>query len=130
MIVGLGTDIVEIDRIEAQIKKSDRLAKRILTEPEQQIFEQHIHPARYLAKRFAAKEAAVKALGTGIGNGISWQHISVSNNQLGQPTLAFNGEFAEQCAVRGITHSLVSISDEKHYAVATVVLEANELSDG
>ena len=130
MIVGLGTDIVEIDRIEAQIKKSSRLAERILTESEKQIFEQHIHPARYLAKRFAAKEAAVKALGTGIGNGISWQHITVSNNDLGQPTLLFNGEFAARCEALGISHSFVSISDEKHYAVATVVLEANKKTDG
>lgn len=125
MIIGLGTDIVEIDRIEAQIKKSTRLAERVLTSDEQQIFEQHMHPARYLAKRFAAKEAAVKALGTGIGHGISWQHISTSNNDLGQPVLSFSGEFAEQCKARGVSHSFVSISDEKHYAVATVILEAN-----
>ena len=125
MIIGLGTDIVEIDRIEAQIKKSVRLADRVLTPDERQIFEQHMHPARYLAKRFAAKEAAVKALGTGIGHGISWQHISITNNELGQPSLSFNGEFAERCKLRGVTSSFVSISDEKHYAVATVILEAN-----
>jgi len=125
MIIGLGTDIVEIDRIEAQIKQSNRLAERVLTSEERQIFEQHMHPARYLAKRFATKEAAVKALGTGIGRGISWQHIAISNNELGQPELTFSGEFAEQCKSRGVTHSFVSISDEKHYAVATVILEAN-----
>jgi holo-[acyl-carrier protein] synthase len=125
VIVGLGTDIVEIDRIEAQVTKSDRLAKRVLTPDEHHIFEQHMHPARYLAKRFAAKEAAVKALGTGIGHGISWQHITISNNELGQPQLTFHDEFAEQCRARGVTHSFVSISDEKHYAVATVILEAN-----
>lgn len=125
MIIGLGTDIVEIDRIEAQIKKSSRLADRVLTSTERQIFEQHMHPARYLAKRFAAKEAAVKALGTGIGHGISWQHIEITNNQLGQPELHFSGEFAEQCKSRGVSHSFVSISDEKHYAVATVILESN-----
>ena len=76
-----------------------------------------------MAKRFAAKEAAVKALGTGIGNGISWQHIEVRNNDLGAPELHFSGEFAAMCKNRGITRSVVSISDEQHYAVATVILE-------
>ncbi|MEC9333978.1 MAG: holo-ACP synthase, partial [Pseudomonadota bacterium] len=79
---------------------------------------------RFLAKRFAAKEAAVKALGTGIGNGISWQHIEVRNNDLGAPELHFSGEFAAMCKNRGITRSVVSISDEQHYAVATVILES------
>lgn len=126
MIVGLGTDIVEIDRIEAQCAKSSRLAERVLTASEMAVFGKHLHPARYLAKRFAAKEAAVKALGTGIGHGISWQHIEVTNNDLGQPQLLFSGEFASQCERRGITNSAVSISDEKHYAVATVILEAGQ----
>jgi holo-[acyl-carrier protein] synthase len=126
MIVGLGTDIVEIDRIEAQCAKSFRLAERVLTESEMAVFGKHLHPARYLAKRFAAKEAAVKALGTGIGHGISWQHIEVTNNDLGQPQLLFSGEFASQCERRGITNSAVSISDEKHYAVATVILETGQ----
>ena len=78
---------------------------------------------RFLAKRFAAKEAAVKALGTGIGNGISWQHIEVTNDELGAPHLRFSGEFASRCEARGITRAVVSISDEQHYAVATVILE-------
>ena len=72
----------------------------------------------------AAKEAAVKALGTGIGNGISWQHIEVRNNDFGAPELHFSGEFAMMCQARGITRSVVSISDEQHYAVATVILES------
>lgn len=124
MIVGLGTDIVEIERIEAQCLKSSRLAERVLTPNEMQLFENHLHPARFLAKRFAAKEAAVKALGTGIGNGISWQHIEIQNNDLGQPYLIFTDAFAMHCEQRGVTNSAVSISDEKHYAVATVILES------
>lgn len=66
----------------------------------------------------------MKALGTGIGNGISWQHIEVRNNDLGAPELHFSGEFAAMCKNRGITRSVVSISDEQHYAVATVILES------
>ncbi|WJG08715.1 holo-ACP synthase [Aliiglaciecola sp. LCG003] len=122
-IVGLGTDIVEIARLEQQLAKSDRLAVRILTEYEMEIFEQHSYPVRYLAKRFAAKEAAVKALGTGIGHGISWQHIEVQNLDKGQPVLSLSGYFAELCEQRGINSVHVSISDEQHYAVATVLLE-------
>lgn len=125
MIIGLGTDIVEIERIEAHCAKSSRLAERVLTEKEMQVYANHLHPARYLAKRFAAKEAAVKALGTGIGNGVSWQHIEIDNNALGQPQLHFNGEFARLCESRGVNSTAVSISDEKHYAVATVILESS-----
>ncbi len=124
-IAGLGTDIVEITRLGDSENVNERLAKRVLTPAEYEHFCEHSAPARYLAKRFAAKEAAVKALGTGIGHGISFQHIEVRNNALGAPELHFSGEFAKQCEARGITRSWVSISDEKHYAVATVILEAD-----
>ena len=122
-IVGIGTDIVEIARIEKQLAKSQRLAERVLTPDELAIFTQHPFPARYLAKRFAAKEAAVKAIGIGIGNGISFQHVQVDNLAGGQPVLSFSGKFAEICQQLGVSSSFISISDEQHYAVATVVLE-------
>ena len=123
-IVGLGTDIVQIERLSQQIESSDRLAERIINPVEWQEFSQSNSPARFLAKRFAAKEAAVKALGTGIGNGISWQHIEVGHDELGKPLLTFNGYFAELCQQRNIQSSHVSISDEADYAVATVILES------
>lgn len=122
-IVGIGTDIIEIVRLEAQLAKSERLAQRILTPTEFALFQQHKFPVRYLAKRFAAKEATVKALGTGIGNGVGWQHIEVKNHALGQPFLVFTDYVAQLCEKRGITNSFLSISDEQHYAVATVILE-------
>lgn len=124
-IIGIGTDIIEIVRIEKQLAKSERLAQRILTETEFAIFSGHAYPARFLAKRFAAKEAAVKAIGTGIGNGVSWQHIEVSNLASGQPVITFSGHFASLCEAQGINSSFVSLSDEQHYAVATVILEAS-----
>lgn len=124
-IMGLGTDVVEIARIASQLERSDRLAKRVLTSTELSTFNQHRFPERFLAKRFAAKEAAVKALGTGIGNGVSFQNVEVINLSSGQPTLLFSGKFAELCKQRNITHSFISISDEQHYAMATVVLESN-----
>ena len=123
-IVGLGTDIVEIERIEQQLKNSIRLAQRVLTEQEFAVFQEHKFPARFLAKRFAAKEAAVKALGVGIGNGVSFQHVEVSNLPSGQPMLTFYGRFAELCQQQGVTKSFISISDEQRYAVASVVLES------
>lgn len=124
-IKGLGTDVVEIARIASQLEKSDRLAKRVLTPTEMFIFSTHTFPERFLAKRFAAKEAAVKALGTGIGNGVSFQDVEVVNLSSGQPTLVFSGKFAELCEQNSISHSFISISDEQHYAMATVVLESN-----
>ena len=124
-VLGLGTDIVQIDRLEAQLARSDKLARRVLTDAEFEQFSANKYPARYLAKRFAAKEAAVKAIGIGIGNGISWQHVQVSNLESGQPVLSFNGLFAELCEKRGITRSHLSIADEQAYAVATVILESD-----
>jgi holo-[acyl-carrier protein] synthase len=124
-IVGLGTDIVEIARITRQLDKSQRLAERVLTQTEMAIFNHHKFPERFLAKRFAAKEAAVKALGTGIGSGVSFQDVQVVSLASGQPTLVFSGKFAELCKINNISRSFISISDEQHYAMATVVLESS-----
>ncbi|QQX81461.1 holo-ACP synthase [Shewanella sp. KX20019] len=131
MIVGLGTDIVEIARIEMRVPaageealKIHRLAKRVLTPSEFSLFVASSCPGRYLAKRFAAKEAAAKALGTGIGRGVSFQHIEISNNDNGAPIVTFNGGAAERLAALGGVRGHLSIADEKHYATATVILES------
>jgi holo-[acyl-carrier protein] synthase len=124
-IVGLGTDVVEIARIAKQLLKSQRLAERVLTATEMVTFSTHTFPERFLAKRFAAKEAAVKALGTGIASGVSFQHVEVVNLSSGQPTLVFSGKFAEICEKLDISRSFISISDEQHYAMATVILESS-----
>lgn len=125
MILGIGTDIVQIDRIEAALQRQgERLAKRILTPREQAHFDGHSQPARYLAKRFAAKEAAAKALGTGIAQGVSFQHFEIDNDALGAPQLSFSGEAAKLQSLRGIKALHLSLSDERDYAVAMVVLES------
>ncbi|WP_220718529.1 holo-ACP synthase [Agarivorans litoreus] len=121
-IVGLGTDIVQVERI-AKSKQMHALAKRVLTQAEWDSFEQHVAPARFLAKRFAAKEAAAKALGTGIAKGVGFQQIEVSNNQFGKPELVFSGAALALCEQLGVNSQFISISDERDYAVATVVLE-------
>lgn len=123
-IVGLGTDIVDISRIEQSLARSPRLVQRVLTETEQAIYQQHAQPARYFAKRFAAKEAAAKAIGTGIGRGISFQHFEISNDAHGRPQLMLLEQAATLAASLGVQRSWLSITDEQAYASATVILES------
>lgn len=123
MIHGIGTDIVAIARIEAGLARfGDKFARRILADQEFQGFADHVSPASFLAKRFAAKEAAVKALGTGFRDGISLGQISISNNEHGKPVLSFSGRALEVCDSLGIGESHLSLSDEKDYAIAFVTL--------
>jgi holo-[acyl-carrier protein] synthase len=140
-IVGIGTDIVEIVRLKSSLEKSDSLAKRVLNETEFRDFMQLsklsgvltrdnqvntsvAKQCRFLAKRFAAKEAAVKAIGNGIGNGVSWHQIEVAHYETGQPFLKVTGRLKELFEEKGVTGAHLSISDEQNYAVATVILEA------
>lgn len=124
-IVGIGTDIVEIARIREQRERlGDKLAKRVLTDAEFAIYATSKMPERFLAKRFAAKEAAAKALGTGIGRGVSFQHIHIANDENGAPIVTFSqGAKARLEQLKGC-HGFITIADEQHYAVATVVLES------
>ncbi|WP_199609570.1 holo-ACP synthase [Flocculibacter collagenilyticus] len=123
-IMGIGTDIIEIQRVETQLERGSRLAKRVLTERELVDFEAHNQPARFLAKRFAAKEAAAKAMGTGIGRGISFQHFEISHDESGRPLLVLSGNAEQRAKECGITATHISISDEQHYATAVVILES------
>lgn len=123
MIIGMGTDIVEISRIELALAKSDALARRVLTAFEHDEFALSKHPARYLAKKFASKEAAVKAIGTGIGHGISWQHMEITHDNMGKPLLNALGAFDQWCRGHGVNNLHISIADEKDYASAFVILE-------
>lgn len=123
-IIGLGTDIVEIGRIEQSLARTPRLVQRVLTATEQQIFASHPQPGRYFAKRFAAKEAAAKALGTGIGRGISFQHFEVVNDALGRPELVLSGAALTLAQTLGLQRCWLSLSDEQAFAMATVILEA------
>ncbi|QLK60182.1 holo-ACP synthase [Enterobacteriaceae bacterium Kacie_13] len=123
-ILGLGTDIVEITRIEAVIERSgDRLAKRILCANEWAVYQQHQQPVRFLAKRFAVKEAAAKALGTGIRNGLAFEQFEVVNDVLGKPGLIFHARAAEMAAELGVKTVHVTLADERRYACATVIIE-------
>ncbi|MBN7818367.1 holo-ACP synthase [Bowmanella yangjiangensis] len=122
-IVGMGTDIVEIKRIGDALAKSQRLAERVLTDAELEDYKQHNYPERFLAKRFAAKEAMVKAIGTGIGNGISFRQMEIGHHASGAPFLLLSGNLQVLCDEKGVSATHLSIADEQHYAVATVILE-------
>jgi len=123
MIHGVGTDIVSIARFEKMLDQyGERVARRILADAEWEGFRQHLHPARFLAKRFAAKEAAVKALGTGFRDGISMRHIVISHDALGRPLLQCSGKMYEMMKQLAVGESFISISDERDYAVAFVTL--------
>jgi holo-[acyl-carrier protein] synthase len=124
MIFGIGTDIVEVSRIEASIEKfGDDFAERILAESElQSYFDSQIKP-RFLAKRFAAKEAFSKALGTGLREPATFQNIAVSHDALGKPILVLAPPLQDFLATKAIQYMHISISDEKNLAAAYVVLE-------
>lgn len=130
MIKGLGTDIVQVARIEASIERTQgRIVQRILTPNEQEIFHQKTQSSEqlglhYFAKRFAAKEAVGKALGTGIGQGVSWQHIEIVNNAIGAPEVCLSEQALIHMQRLGAGSCHLSLSDEQDYAVAFVVLSA------
>jgi holo-[acyl-carrier protein] synthase len=127
MIYGVGNDVVEIGRIERALERfGERFARRILCESELKRFNAHRKPAAYLAKRFAAKEAFTKALGTGIRAPANWHGVWVKNLPSGKPTLEYSAALRSLLERRGVTSSHVSLSDERGVAFATVILECEK----
>ena len=124
MIFGIGTDIVEYARIEALwTRYGERLAERLLSESELPEFLAHPNPARFLAKRFAAKEAFAKAVGSGMRHPVTLRRIGVTHDGLGKPVLQFDKTLRTYLAQLGINGHHLSISDERDMIVAFVVLE-------
>ncbi len=124
MIVGIGVDIAQIDRFEKLLERfGNRVAERLLTEREQAQFAQRNHSATFLASRFAAKEALSKALGSGIAGGIGFRSIEVVNDAQGKPELELHDQALLRMQQNKVSRSLLSLSHEKQYAVAMVVLE-------
>jgi holo-[acyl-carrier protein] synthase len=127
MIYGVGTDVVEIARVEKALARfGERFARRILCEPELKRFQNHRLPAAYLAKRFAAKEAFTKALGTGIHAPANWHGVWVRNLPSGKPVLEFSEKLTKLLQQRKILHSHLSLTDERGIAMATVILECEK----
>jgi holo-[acyl-carrier protein] synthase len=124
MIYGIGTDIVEVSRIEDSLNQfGDAFAHKILAVSELESYRQSNIKSRFLSKRFAAKEAFSKALGTGIRAPATFQNIAVTHDELGKPMLALAKELQEFLTQKQIRHTHLSISDEKNLAAAFVVLE-------
>jgi holo-[acyl-carrier protein] synthase len=124
MIVGIGVDIAETERFEKIWARYDgRIAQLILTRNELIEFERRNKPASYLATRFAAKEAAAKALGTGFGSGVGYKSIEINNDKNGKPLLRFLNTALQMAEQQKVENVFVSLSDEKHYVVAMVILE-------
>ncbi|MCE8419380.1 holo-ACP synthase [Rhodovulum sulfidophilum] len=129
MILGIGTDLANIDRIAATLERfGDRFRTRVFTEAEQAKAERRADAASTYAKRWAAKEACSKALGTGLRMGISWKDMAVTNLPTGQPVMALTGWAAERLAEmtppghEALVH--VSLTDDHPWAQAFVVIEA------
>lgn len=125
MILGVGTDIIEVARIKASHEKfGDRLVKRILRPDEIAYCFSHREPAPFVAARFAAKEAVSKAFGTGIGARLGWQDIEVCRRESGEPYVILHDAGRELLASRGARTLHLSLSHTNVYATAVAILEA------
>ena len=133
MIVGIGSDLCDIRRIDKSLERfGERFTHRIYTEVERARSERKADRAASYAKRFAAKEACAKALGTGIRRGVFWRDMGVANLRSGAPTMALTGGAAERLAeltpagMKSVIH--LSLTDDHPYAQAFVIIEALPLT--
>lgn len=127
MIKGIGIDIIDISRIEKGITEHGRrLIERIFSSTEIAYCEAKACRSRHYAVRFAAKEALFKALGTGLGQGLSWQDVEIANDEQGQPSIRLSRKARDLADHMGIATTHLSLSHDRHNAVAVVMLEARE----
>lgn len=124
MIVGTGIDLAEVPRIAETIKRfGDRFIRRVFTEGEILYCDRKVNRVERYAARFAAKEATMKAIGTGWNHGVSWRDVEVCRAPGGRPTITLHGKAAEFAAKLGAKHIALSLSHTKEYAIAQVILE-------
>jgi holo-[acyl-carrier protein] synthase len=125
VIFGIGTDIVAVERIAAALERhGPAFAERILSATEMAEFTANAHPARFLAKRFAAKEAFAKATGQGLRHPVGFQQMTVAHDELGKPLLQADVELQGHLARLGAGRCHLSISDEREMVAAFVVIES------
>jgi holo-[acyl-carrier protein] synthase len=123
VIFGIGTDIVELSRVERTWARfGDDFARRVLMEEEYALFAGHARPVRFLAMRFAAKEAIVKALGTGFANGVWVRDVGTVPDRLGQPQVIYSARGRETCERLGVGDGHLTLTDEAGLVLAVAVL--------
>ena len=121
-VFGIGIDVIEIERVEKAIETfGDRFLARIFTVDERDYCLRQNRPAVHFAARWSAKEATSKALGTGIGEFLSWGDMEVVRRQSGEPEMVLSGDGLEFCSQHGIDQIKVSLTHAKHYAAANAV---------
>ena len=129
MIFGIGTDIVELSRIKSTYERfGDHFARRILMEDELELFHRSKQAARFLAMRFAGKEAIVKAMGTGFAHGVWLRDVGITNNDWGRPLVIFSERGQRVCQRLGIGNAHVSLTDDAGLVIAFAVVEATGAS--
>ena len=123
-IFGLGSDLVNIKRIQSILRNNRNFKKRIFSKREIILGSKKNNQSNYYAKRFAAKEAFSKALGTGISKGLNFKDIEITNNRKGKPILNINGESKKiiKRLIKKKFKTFVSLSDEKSHAIASVII--------
>ncbi len=123
MIFGIGTDVVQVDRIAGSVERfGERFARRILMPEEFELYALQKRKIRYLAMRFAAKEAVVKAMGTGFAHGMWVRDVGVIPDRRGKPEIVYSGRGRKLCSEMGIGDGFVTLSDEAGLVVAVAVL--------
>lgn len=124
MIFGVGTDIVEMSRMEGTWKRfGEHFAKRILMDEEMALFRKTNNPARFLAMRFAGKEATVKAMGTGFAHGVWLRDVGITSNDWGRPLIIWSERGRKVCRELGIGKGHVSLTDDAGLVMAFAVVE-------
>ena len=125
-IFGIGTDLVNINRIQRLYNKyGQKFVDKILLPEEKKLLQSHTNPVKFLANRFAGKEAAAKALGTGFSQSVNWKDIGVTKQPSGQPKLIFSKKIKAFIAEKEILSAHISLTDDHPWAAAFVVLEKN-----
>jgi holo-[acyl-carrier protein] synthase len=125
MIFGVGTDVLELSRIQATYDRfGDHFVQRILMEEELQLFRRSKQPVRFLAMRFAGKEATVKAMGTGFAHGVWMRDVGITSNEWGRPIVIWSERGQRVCDRLGIGAGHVSLTDDAGLVIAFAVVEA------
>lgn len=127
MIFGIGTDIVELSRIDGVYERyGDHFARRILMDEEMELYKRSSNPVRFLAMRFAGKEATVKAMGTGFAHGVWLRDVGILSNDWGRPVIVWSDRGSRVCARLGIGSGHVSLTDDAGLVLAFAVVEHAE----